>query len=175
MEFWDLYDRDRLRTGETGERGKPLPPDRYHMVIHICIFNPKGEMLIQKRSLAKRGWPGKWDVRIGGAAQVGDSSWQTAQRELAEELGLLVDFSQTRPNLTINFKRGFDDIYLLNMDLAIADLRLQPEEVDEVKWANEAALHRMVDNGEFLPYYHSLISLFFEMRFELGMFFPKHV
>ena len=25
MELWDLYTRDRIPTGETHERGKPLP------------------------------------------------------------------------------------------------------------------------------------------------------
>ena len=46
MEFWDLYDRDRILTGETHQRGKPVPPGRYHMVVHVVIFNTKGEMLI---------------------------------------------------------------------------------------------------------------------------------
>ena len=169
MEYWDLYDRDRIKTGETGLRGAPLPPARFHMVIHICIFNPQGELLIQKRSQLKAGWPGKWDLSVGGAAQVGDSSWQTAQRELAEELGLLVDFSEIRPSFTVNFERGFDDVYLLNMDIALDDLHLQAEEVTEVKWANETTLHQMIDSGEFLPYYHSLISMLFEMRFDMGM------
>ena len=46
MEYWDLYDRDRIPTGETHQRGKPLPEGRYHMVVHVVIFNTKGEMLI---------------------------------------------------------------------------------------------------------------------------------
>ena len=55
------------------------------------------------------------------------------------------------------------------MDIALDDLHLQAEEVTEVKWANESTLHQMIDNGEFLPYYHSLINMLFEMRFDMGM------
>ena len=36
MELFDLYDDERNFTGETIERGKPLPENRYHLVIHIC-------------------------------------------------------------------------------------------------------------------------------------------
>lgn len=38
MELFDLYDDERNFTGETIERGKPLPENRYHLVIHICIL-----------------------------------------------------------------------------------------------------------------------------------------
>ena len=57
MELWDLYDRDRHPTGEVLERGKPVPPGRYHLVVHVVIFNSKGEMLIQQRQPFKEGWP----------------------------------------------------------------------------------------------------------------------
>ena len=53
MELWDLYDRDRHPTGEVLERGKPVPPGRYHLVVHVVIFNSQGEMLIQGKGSTK--------------------------------------------------------------------------------------------------------------------------
>lgn len=47
MELWDLYDIDRRKTGETHVRGVDVPEGRYHMVVHVVIFNSRGEMLIQ--------------------------------------------------------------------------------------------------------------------------------
>lgn len=41
MELFDLYDDERNFTGETIERGKPLPENRYHLVIHICCLPRK--------------------------------------------------------------------------------------------------------------------------------------
>lgn len=58
MELFDLYDDERRLTGETIERGDPLPESRYHLVIHICIFNSEGKMLIQQRQPFKKSFPG---------------------------------------------------------------------------------------------------------------------
>lgn len=38
MELFDLYDDERNFTGETIERGKPLPENRYHLVIHMHFW-----------------------------------------------------------------------------------------------------------------------------------------
>lgn len=54
MELFDLYDDERRLTGETIERGAPLPESRYHLVIHICILGSDGKMLIQQRNRSKR-------------------------------------------------------------------------------------------------------------------------
>ncbi|MDF2608169.1 MAG: hydrolase [Bacillales bacterium] len=47
MELWDIYDINRINTGKTLERGSKFEPGSYHLVVHICIFNSKGEMLIE--------------------------------------------------------------------------------------------------------------------------------
>ncbi len=173
MELFDLYDRDRIPTGETIERGQKLPPGRYHLVVHICVFNREGQMLIQLRSKNKVLWPGLWDVSVGGAAQKGDSSWLAAQRELAEELGIVVDLSQVRPAFTFNFDRGFDDVYLIQLDPEIDKLNLQSEEVTAVRWADSDSIHTMIESGEFLPYHHSLIDMYFDLRFTPRFFVKK--
>jgi isopentenyldiphosphate isomerase len=170
MEIFDLYDRDRTLTGETIRRGQKPPAERYHLVVHICIFNQDGQMLIQKRSLQKGFWAGLWDVSVGGAAQKGDSSWQAAQRELVEELGINFDFSQVRPALTFNFEYGFDDVYLIHLNPELGDLILQVEEVAEVRWADQKTILGMIQDGEFLPYHPNLIRLFFDLREYPGFF-----
>ena len=103
MELFDLYDDERRLTGETIERGAPLPESRYHLVIHICILGSDGKMLIQQRQPFKKSFPGKWDVSVGGSAVAGENSRQAASRELYEELGISHDFSHDRPMLTVHF------------------------------------------------------------------------
>ncbi len=168
MELWDLYDRDLRPTGETHERGKPLPEDRYHMVVHVIIFSTDGRMLIQQRQPFKEGWPNLWDVTVGGSAIKGDTSHTAAQRELQEELGLTADLSCERPRLTIHFSVGFDDIYTLIWDVELSDLTLQESEVQAARWATEDEIHRMIDAGTFIPYHHSLITLLFALRNKRG-------
>mgnify|MGYP004566621647 CR=1 FL=1 len=91
MELFDLYDDERKFTGETIERGKPLPENRYHLVIHICIFNSDGKMLIQQRQSFKKSFPGKWDVSVGGSAVAGENSRQAAKWADRDEIYSLID------------------------------------------------------------------------------------
>ena len=87
MECFDLYNEHRQQTGETMVRGTQTPAGRYRLVVHICIFNSNGELLIQQRQPFKKGWSNLWDVTVGGAVTAGETSQQGAHRELLEELG----------------------------------------------------------------------------------------
>ena len=167
-ELWDLLDKDRLPTGKTLERGQIMADGEYHTVVHVCIFNGYGEMLIQKRQPFKEGWPGLWDLSVGGSAISGDDSQKAAERETYEELGLNINLYGIRPSLTINFKTGFDDIYLLEMDIDTDSLNLQYEEVEKTAWASKDKILEMINQGSFIPYHRSLITLLFEMRGKCG-------
>lgn len=168
MELWDVYDINRNKTNKTMVRGEAFEKDAYHLVIHVCIFNSKGEMLIQQRQPFKEGWPNMWDITVGGSAIKGDTSQSAAERELFEEIGLRVDFTNSRPHISINFEKGFDDVYLIEQDVDINQLSLQYEEVQKVKWASKEEIFSMIESGEFIPYYKSLIQLFFDTRKKYG-------
>ncbi len=68
----------------------------------------------------------------------------------------------------MNFNNGFDDIYLIEQDVDINELSLQYEEVQKVKWASKEEIFSVIDSGEFIPYYKSLIQLFFDSRKKYG-------
>ena len=168
MELWNVYDVNRNKTNRKMVRGEEFEPGDYHMVVHVCIFNAKGEMLIQQRQPFKQGWSNMWDVTVGGSATAGDTSQMAAQRETFEEIGLELDFSELRPHLTVNGEYGFNDIYLIESKVDIHKLTLQPEEVQNVKWASLDEILQMIESGEFIPYYKSLIQLLFESRRQRG-------
>lgn len=164
MEIWDLYDKDRIKTGETMVRGSKFKENTYHLVVHVCIFNLEGKMLIQQRQPFKDGWPNMWDITVGGSAVSGDTSQLAAEREVYEEIGYKLSLDGIRPSLTINFDKGFDDIYLIQKDVDISKLKLQYEEVQSVKWASKEEILSMIDEEVFIPYHKSLIDLLFFMR-----------
>ena len=168
MELWDLYDRDRIPTGEIHPRGTPLPRGRYHMVVHVVIFNTKGEMLIQQRQPFKEGWPNLWDITVGGSAIAGDDSRSAAEREVMEELGLPIDLSDEMPKIILPFDQGFDDIYIITMDVDLSALHLQESEVQAVRWAGMEDIFALMKAGQFLPYHRSLIELLFAMKDSRG-------
>lgn len=125
-------------------------------------------MLIQQRQPFKDDWANMWDITVGGSATVGDTSQQAAMRELEEEIGLKLDLSNTRPHLTVNFDEGFDDIYLVEAEVDLDELTLQPSEVQAVQWADEATILDMIRSGKFIPYHEPMIPLLFAMRGQWG-------
>lgn len=135
IELWDVYTKDRVRTGQLHVRGQQIQKDQYHLVVHVCIFNSKNEMLIQQRQPFKSGWPNVWDITMGGSAVAGDNSSQAAEREVFEELGIKIDLSE---------------------------IVLQETEVKAVKWASKEEILRMQEEGTFIPYW--FLDKLFDMK-----------
>lgn len=59
-----------------------------HPVIHLHVFNSKGELYLQKRPEWKDIQPGKWDTAVGGHIDLGEHVEQALFREAGEELGI---------------------------------------------------------------------------------------
>lgn len=59
-----------------------------HPVVHLHVFNSKGELFLQKRPEWKDIQPGKWDTAVGGHIDLGESVDIALHREAYEELGL---------------------------------------------------------------------------------------
>ena len=61
-----------------------------HRAVHVLVFNARGEVFLQQRSLKKDRQPGVWDSSSSGHVDRGETYDQTAVRELREEIGLTV-------------------------------------------------------------------------------------
>ncbi|MCH5193504.1 MAG: NUDIX domain-containing protein [Oscillospiraceae bacterium] len=164
MELFDVYDKNRIKTGRTMVRGEQSGDGYLRAVVHICIISGEGEMLIQQRQSSRKSWADMWDVSVGGGVLSGETPCQAAEREAHEELGLKIDFSRMRPALTVNFVHGFDDYFIVRADPDISSLKLQQEEVKDAKWASRDEIFSMIDDGSFIPYHKSLIDLIFQMK-----------
>ena len=59
-----------------------------HPVVHLHVFNSKGELYLQKRPAWKDIQPNKWDTAVGGHIDYGETPEQALKREVSEELGI---------------------------------------------------------------------------------------
>ena len=163
MEAWDLYTKDRVKTGQTMLRGDRVPEGLFHLQVHVCIFNSRGEMLIQQRQVTKRWYAGLWDYSVGGSAVAGDTSLAAAERETLEELGLRVSLAGRRPAVTRWYGAMIDDYYILPLDADLSGLTLQKEEVQAIRWAAREDILALLAEGRFCPNPPGMIALLFDL------------
>ena len=81
----------------TAPRSEVHRLDLRHRAVHVLIFNVRGELFLQQRSLAKDNWPGVWDSSSSGHLDSGEAYDACCLREVAEELG--VHLSAVPPRL----------------------------------------------------------------------------
>lgn len=65
---------------------------RLHPVVHLHVYNGRGEVYLQKRPDWKTIQPGKWDTAVGGHIDLGENVELALKREVGEELGI-ADFT----------------------------------------------------------------------------------
>ncbi len=59
-----------------------------HPVVHLHVFNSKGELYLQLRAINKDTQPNKWDTSVGGHVDYGEEITDALIREAFEELSL---------------------------------------------------------------------------------------
>ena len=59
-----------------------------HPVVHLHLFNSKGELYLQLRPDWKDIQPGRWDTATGGHVDLGENVDAALRREVREELGI---------------------------------------------------------------------------------------
>jgi isopentenyldiphosphate isomerase len=105
-----------------------------HRATHVLVFNSRGEVFLQKRSMKKDRQPGVWDSSASGHVDSGEDYDTSAARELREEIGLSVTQPLDRLfkiNACDETDHEFVWVYRCQHD---GPFVLNPEEIDDGKW-----------------------------------------
>ena len=147
MEYLDLYDENGILTGETVLRTKDMKPQlgKYVKVVIVFIQNSEGKFLIQRTSKQK----GSQWATTGGLVSSGYTPDETIVKEIQEELGLTVDFSELKHIYSERREHALQDAYYLKKDINIKNIRLQEDEVEFVKWLRIDEIKELINNNEF--------------------------
>ena len=150
-EIFPVVDEEGNKTGEAYRKvchdGKSM---LLHPVVHIHLFNSKGELFLQKRAMSKDIQPGKWDTSVGGHIGPEESVDEALARETFEELGL--------KNLSANFIgkyiwKSARERELVYSHIAVSDDLpvVSPSEIDEGKYWPVDEIIRHTGKGVFTP------------------------
>jgi mutator protein MutT len=146
MEYWDLYDINRKPLNIIHKRGDPIQQGAYHIVVFVIIKNSQNKIILTKRDPRKE-WPNKWEY-TGGSVVAGEDSITGALREVDEEIGIKLNPENGKLIDTIIRGDSIRDLYLFCEDVNIAEAKLQPGEVTDIKWVDEKELMQMIKNDE---------------------------
>ncbi|MCH5202166.1 MAG: NUDIX domain-containing protein [Oscillospiraceae bacterium] len=158
MEYWDIYDKNKIPTGRKMERNNwILKDDEYHLTVLGVVCRKDGKFLITKRAMDKAWAPGWWEVS-GGAAMAGESSVDAVRREVLEETGLdvtkgkeeyLFTYHRENPGEGDNY---FVDVYRFTLDFTEEDVRNQERETTGFMLADIDQIKEFAKEGIFLHY-----------------------
>ncbi len=147
-EFWDLYDAERKPLGLKHKRGDKFGEGQFYVCCENWIVNSEGRFLVTKRHPDKKAG-NQWEFG-GGGTLAGETTRESCVREVFEETGIQITDDQVCLLATYANKNYFQDIFLIKKDVDLKDVKLQPGETVDVKWASDEEIQKMIENGEFV-------------------------
>ncbi|PCG20815.1 NUDIX domain-containing protein [Brachyspira sp. G79] len=150
-EIWDVYNRNKQKTGRIHQRGLPLRKNEYHIVIHAWVVNSNDEVIMTKRHSSKKICPNKWEC-TEGSILAGESSIEGAVRELKEEIGLSFEKEDGifLTSFILERSKTIIDAFMFIRDVKLEDLTLQENEVSEAMIADREKYFEMCQNKKIV-------------------------
>ena len=149
-EIFDVVDEDDQVIGQA-TRGEVHRRGLRHRAVHVLVFNTKGEVFLQKRSMHKDTFPGAWDSSCSGHLDRGEDYDAAAIRELWEEIGLKVTQAPQRV-LKIDAcpETGQEFVWIYRCE-SEGPFTLNPAEIEAGGWFAPAAVTKWMQEkpGEF--------------------------
>jgi isopentenyldiphosphate isomerase len=161
-EWVPLVDEQGKILGRATRKEVHSGPGKLHPVVHLHIYNSKGEIYLQKRSMQKDTLPGKWDTSVGGHVDLGETIEQALIREAKEELNISgfrpVPLVQYKWETSIESELVFSFTALYNATPVI-----NRKEIDEGMFWTVNEIRKNIGTGIFTPNFENEIPVLFKV------------
>jgi 8-oxo-dGTP pyrophosphatase MutT (NUDIX family) len=125
-----------------------------HRATYIVVRNDQDDVLVHQRAPWKDIWPSRWDLAFGGICDVGETWAVAAERELAEESGLVAPLTEIGPvRFENDATRVVGRVFTAVAHDPAAAVRFPDGEVVDHRWvpaaelASWAAGHELCDDS----------------------------
>lgn len=160
-EWLPLVDETGKIIGQTTRNQAHTNNKLLHPVVHLHVFNSKGEIFLQKRPLTKDIQPGKWDTAVGGHVAVGESIEQALRRETIEELN--ISEISPKPLAQYIWKTDIESELVFSFRAVYnATIRINKQELDDGKFWSKHEVIQNIGKGIFTPNFEIEIPYLFD-------------
>lgn len=117
----------------------------HHRAVHVLVFNARGELFLQKRSMKKDCYPGAWDSSASGHLDRGEEYDVCAVREVREELGVQLPAVPRRLfKIDSCAETGQEFVWIYQCQHE-GPFDLHPEEIERGGWFQPAEISRWME------------------------------
>jgi len=151
----------------------------YHQTVHVWFYTDDKKILLQKRASVKKVFPNLWDVSAAGHIGAGEKIEVAAIREVKEEIGLTINEADLHK---IGFRKDeivhpngildneFKHLYICKLKISVDQLKMQPEEVDDLQLFDFSILKDTTKHGNFMvPNMNHYYDFIYEKIYSLGL------
>ena len=175
-ELIDILTPDGKPTGKIALKSEAHKNGWFHATVHIWLYTKEDKILLQKRAMTKKVFPGLWDISVAGHIAAGESILDAALREVHEELGLEIKSEDLLKIGTrihqVSHANGIQDnehhhVFIAELKVPIKSLSIQKEEVDDVQLFDLAVLKNTKNiENVLLPRFHEYYCMVYDTIIE---------
>lgn len=125
-----------------------------HPVVHLHVFNSKGDIYLQRRPAWKDIQPGKWDTAVGGHIDYGETPEEALRREVREELGI-TDFVPVPIDKYVFESQREKELVYVNRTTYDGEIRPSTDELDGGRFWTLQEIREAMGKGLLTPNFES--------------------
>ena len=154
QEIFPIVDENGTVTG-SATRGECHSGSKLlHPVVHLHVFNSRGDIYLQRRPEWKDIQPGKWDTAVGGHVDYGETPEEALRREVREELGITAFRAEFIGKYVFESQRERELVYVSRTTYD-GDIRPSASELDGGRFWSMREISEAMGKGVLTPNFES--------------------